>query len=44
MEGKVDDICGGDMRGRLFGNTGLALQEFANDIAVDFTLRCTQWL
>jgi hypothetical protein len=35
MKGKVDDICGGDMRGRPFSNTGLALQEVVDDIAVD---------
>jgi hypothetical protein len=38
---RKDAICGGDIQGRLFRNTGLVLQEFANDIAIDLTLKCT---
>jgi len=41
MEGKEDDICGGDLRGRPLRSIGLALQEFADDIAVNFTPKCT---
>lgn len=42
MEGEMDDICGGDIQGHPFSNSGLVLQEFINDIAVDFTLKSTQ--